>query len=91
MFDAKSRYARLTTYTVRDRRGRTVSVVPVPPAPAEGLLGYHILRQGQRLDHLASRYLNDACGFWRICELNDTMLPEALSEASEVAIPVKAV
>ena len=89
MFDEKSRYFDLTPYLVTDRRGRTVSVVPVPAAPSETLVGYHVRVQGQRLDHLASHYLNDPAGFWRICELNDAMLPETLSEAPEIAIPRK--
>ena len=89
MFDEKSRYIALKPYRVTDRRGRTVPVVPVPPAAREVVLGYHVRRQGQRLDHLAYRYLDNPAGFWRICELNDVMLPEALSEAPEIAIPRK--
>jgi hypothetical protein len=89
MFDLKSRYAKLTTYRLTDRRGRTVNVVPVPDPPNDVLLGYHVLRQGQRLDHLAANYLKDPAGYWRICELNDAMLPEALSEVREIAIPRK--
>lgn len=57
MFDSKSRYANLQTYSVTDHRGRTVAVVPVPPPPDEATLGIHVLRQGERLDHLAQRYL----------------------------------
>lgn len=89
MFDDKSRYARLETYTVTDRRGRTVTVVPAPPAPAQTLLGIHVRRQGQRLDHLAARYLDDPAGFWRIAEQNDVMLAEMLAEAPEIEIPAK--
>lgn len=89
MFDSKSRYYKLTTSTATDRRGRTVTVVPVPEPPEQTSLGYHLRRQGQRLDHLAYKYLDDEAGFWRICELNDVMLPEALSEADEIAIPKK--
>lgn len=89
MFDSKSRYYKQTTAKVKDHRGRTVTVVPVPEPPEETLLGYHLRRQGQRLDHLATKYLDDEAGFWRICELNDVMLPEALSEADEIAIPQK--
>lgn len=87
MFDAKSRYASLTPYPVRDRRGRTLMLVPTPEAPAETLLGYHRRHQGERLDHLASAYLGDGAGFWRICELADVMLPDALAEAREIPIP----
>ena len=89
MFDNKSRYWGLETYIVTDRRGRDVTVVPVPDAPQEVSMGLHILRQGQRLDHLAYKYLGDPAGYWRICELNGVMLPEALTEAQEIAIPEK--
>ena len=87
MFETNSRYAGLATYTVTDRRGRTVAVVPAAPAPAQQLLGYHVRKDGQRLDLLAGRYLGDATAFWRICELAGVMLPEALSLADEIAIP----
>lgn len=89
MFDKKSRYRGLEPYEVADRRGRKVMVVPVPPKSTQVLRGYHARQQGQRLDHMAYRYLDDAAGFWRICELNDVMLPEALSEVPEIAIPRK--
>lgn len=87
MFDEKSRYAYLQTYKVPDRRGRLVPVVPVPEPPAQTPLGVHLRKEGQRLDHLAQKYLDDPAGFWRICELDDVMLPEALSEAREIPIP----
>jgi len=87
MFDAKSRYAAVATYTVMDHRGRAVEVVAVPDRTQESTLGFHVLRQGERLDHLAQRYLQNAAGFWRICELNNVMLPETLTEAREIAIP----
>ena len=89
MFDEKSRYAKAETYRVTDRRGREVAVVAVPDRPEAGLAGYHALRQGQRIDHLAAHYLQDAAGYWRICEANDVMLPETLTEQAEIAIPVK--
>jgi hypothetical protein len=89
MFDAKSRYAGLTPYPVRDRRGRTLMVVPTPDAQAEVLLGYHRRHQGERLDHLANAYLGDGAGFWRICELADVVLSDVLAEAREVPIPRK--
>ncbi len=87
MFSATSRYKSLTPYTVEDHRGRQVSVVPVPTDPQEGLLGIHVLQQGQRLDYLAALYLSDPAAFWRICERNEVMLPEALTEDPEIEIP----
>ena len=89
MFTDKSRYNNVTQYEVTDHRGRTVKVVATPSSPRQGIKGYHLLKQGQRTDHLASLYLNDPAGFWRIAEANDSMLPESLSEQSEIAIPNK--
>ena len=90
MFDPNSRYVKESPYLVTDRRGREVPVVPVPPAPVDALLGIHVLKEGERPDHLATKYLDDPAGFWRIAERNDAMLAEALSEKPEIEIPLKA-
>ena len=90
MFDPKSRYIKAETYVVKDKRGRDVVVVASPPPPAQLLLGLHLLKQGERLDLLAAKYINDPAGYWRIAEQNEVMLPEALTEAREIEIPVKA-
>ncbi len=89
MFDDTSRYKDIQQYEQKDRRGRMVKVVAVPPAPLQSLMGYHVLKQGQKTDHLAGRYLNNAAGFWRIAAINDTMLAETMSELKEIAIPNK--
>jgi hypothetical protein len=88
-FDTKSRYAKQPLQPVRDQRGRTVNVVVPPDAPVQELLGYHVRRQAERLDHLAARYLDNPHGYWRICEFNDVMNAEMLSEAAEFGIPAK--
>ena len=90
MFDPKSRYAKAETYVVTDARGRNVPVVAPPPPPEQVQLGTHLLKQGERLDLLAAKYLNDPTGYWRIAEQNNAMLPEALTEAREIEIGVKA-
>ncbi len=87
IFDKKSRYRNAETYETTDRRGRKVAAIAVPPKPEQTERGEHILREGQRLDHLAYFYLRDAAGFWRIAELNDAMLPDALAEVQVVKIP----
>jgi hypothetical protein len=89
MFDSKSRYAKLTPYIVTDRRGRAVSVTPAADAPNQQLLRIHSHKQGERIDHLAWRYLDDQAGYWRIAEFNEAMLPDALREALEILIPDK--
>ena len=87
MFEKKSRYYKAEIYQVPGPHGNAVNVVSVPAKPEEKPLGIHKRQQGQRTDHLAYKYLNDPDSFWRICESNDVMLPEALSEAHEVIIP----
>jgi hypothetical protein len=89
MFEKGSRYENLKPYEVSDHRARKVMVIPVPERQKETSIGIHIMKQGQRLDHLAQKYLDDSAGYWRICELNDVMLPETLTEAKEIAIPCK--
>ena len=89
MFNAKSRYINSEQYLVTDRRGRKIMVVSIPFAPDQSILGFHQLKQGQRIDHLASKYTLDDAGSWRIAEANDVMLAESLSEQPEIAIPNK--
>lgn len=89
MFSPPSRYYRVPTVQVTDHRGRTVTVVRIPDAPALQLRGEHQRRQGQRLDHLANFYIQDPNGFWQLAELGDAMYPDALSEAASIAIPVR--
>jgi hypothetical protein len=88
VFEPESRYAAAPTYRVTDARGREVAVVETPARVARPPMGVHLVRQGQRLDHLAFRYLGDPAGFWRICEHADVMLPDALREAPEIEIPL---
>lgn len=87
MFEKKSRYAKQTVHEAVDSRGRTVSIVLPPDKPKQTLLGFHQRKQGQRIDHMAYKYLQDYQGFWRIAEMNNAMHSEQLSEKSEIAIP----
>ena len=88
VFDPKSRYVKhARTYQTTDRRGRTVVALTPATAPAQTKLGVHRRKQGQRLDHLAAFYIQDANGFWRLAELNNVMLPDALAEADLIDIP----
>ena len=88
VFDGKSRYVKnASTYEATDRHGRRVVALTVADKPEQTLLSEHLLKEGQRLDHLANFYLEDSNGFWRICELNDVMLPDALAEVDVIKIP----
>lgn len=87
MFIKKSRYAKQEIHHVTDSRNRLVPVVLPPDKPVQTFLGFHVLKQGQRLDHMAYKYLQDNQGFWRIAEFNNVMHAEQLTEKAEIAIP----
>ena len=89
MFEKSSRYYTSDTYTVTDIRGRSVQVVVPAEDPGDALMGTHLRKEGQRLDHLAHQYAREATAFWRICEINDVMLADALTEADDIRIPMK--
>jgi hypothetical protein len=90
MFLAGSRYAKTATYQITRADGGTVVVarLPLPPRPEDiALRGFHPRQEGQRLDHVANHYLGDAAGFWRLCDANDAVVPDALAARPLVGIP----
>jgi hypothetical protein len=87
-FDKKSRYVKhATPYTTTDARGRKVTAIGPAKPPAAPNLGDHLLKDHQRLDHLAGHYLEDAFGFWRLAEHNNVLLPDAALIGLSVRIP----
>jgi hypothetical protein len=89
LFDPKSRYAEpeLVPYEAVDVRGRLLVALPIPEPPLETPMGKHAKKDGQTLDQIANAYLSDPNGYWRIAEVNDVLHPDALAEASLIAIP----
>lgn len=89
VFDPNSRYANppLEVYSVTDRRGREVKALPMVEPPRERSIGEYVKKQGQRLDHLASSFLADPYGYWRIAEVNGVLLPDALEEVERLKVP----
>ncbi|MBZ4415592.1 LysM domain-containing protein [Myxococcus sp. RHSTA-1-4] len=87
MFDPTSRYASLevATHHVTDARGERREVRYVrrrflPPLDEQVPLVEHLLTEGERLDHLAARYLNDPAQSWRLCDANGVLHPDELEE-----------
>ncbi len=81
-FGPTSRYAGLEIATI-ELGGKTHAyvrrrVVPLPERLS--IAGEHLVTQGERLDHIAARYLGDPELFWRIADANRAMRPEALTE-----------
>lgn len=71
--------------TVSDGRGgtRVISYKRrriIPPGKNMTTLAEHVVMQGDRLDNLAARYVGDPEQFWRICDANDVLRPNELTE-----------
>ena len=52
----------------------------LPPPEAYEVTQEHTVVQGERLDHIAFKYLGDAEQFWRICDANAVMDPDELTD-----------
>ena len=90
IFDAKSRYLRFSeTYHTVDARGRTVTALRPAQIPARATLGDHLLKDHQRLDHLAGHYLNDPNGFWALADHNRCLVPPAALARFSIRIPAE--
>ncbi len=87
MFFLGSRYEKAGTYQTAGPRGATVTVTNLPLPHSGPLAGTHRLGAGQRLDHVAARYLGDATAFWRLCDANNAMVPDMLAARQLVGIP----
>lgn len=87
MFYAGSRYANTGTYTITLANGALVSVAHLPQPLTNPVIGYHRRQSAQRLDLIASHYLADATAFWRLCDANNAMVPDALAAHDLIGIP----
>jgi hypothetical protein len=80
----------MATDTLMRPDGSIVRAVRIPlPGPAL-VRGYLRRGPGQRLDLIAAHYLTDATVFWRLCNANNAMVPDALTNRDLVGIPIDA-
>ena len=82
-FPTDSRYYGSGTLTYVTPAGETITflarrIVPQPGAPNFATIATHSVRQGDRLDLIAARYLGDPLIFWLICDANGAIEPQDL-------------
>jgi hypothetical protein len=82
LFAANSRYFGIDTAVIQIGGRRVIYLQRrFVPAPARfELLQEHTVTQGERLDNLAAQYLGDPTLFWRLCDANNALRPEQLTE-----------
>lgn len=83
-----SRYEKTGTYAAVRPDGTTVTAVRLPLPGPPVARGFHRRRADTpRLDLVASHYLHDPTGFWRVCDANGAVVPDALAARDRVGIP----
>lgn len=90
MFFTGSRYAATQQYSFTLPDGTTVRAVRLPQPPVPAVLGYYKRQSGDRLDQIAGRFLGDATQFWRICNADGAVVPDALAARHLVGVPIDA-
>lgn len=86
MFDSSSRYYALDNATLAstDAQGKQRLLVYkrrrfIPTDDTATLLVEHTVSDGERLDNITTRYMNDPTQYWRICDTNGAVRPTELT------------
>jgi hypothetical protein len=90
MFFPGSRYASQKPYAVTLANGKLVAATRLPAPGLAAVLGYYRRNSGERLDHISARFLADATAFWRVCDANGAVSPDALAASDLVGVPIDA-
>jgi nucleoid-associated protein YgaU len=95
MFDPGSRYYNLETVKLEiidgDGKPRVIAYKRrrfIPAADGQTTLVEHTVTQGERLDNITARYLGDPLQFWRICDANNALNPEELTDETGRTIAI---
>ncbi len=87
MFETTSRYYNIETakLTVTDADGQPRVIAYkrrrfVPSGAGTLTLLEHTVTQGERLDNITARYLGDPLQFWRVCDANNVLRPDELTD-----------
>jgi hypothetical protein len=84
-FPTDSRYYGSSTLTYVAPGGQSFTylarrIVPQPGTPNFTTLAQHTVRQGDRLDLIAAKYIGDPLFFWLLCDANGAIEPDKLVE-----------
>ena len=82
-FPLTSRYYGIDTTRMTAGDGRVLVYLRrrfVPPPERFALLLEHVVSDGERLDTVAARHLDDPEAYWRIADANAAMRPEDLTD-----------
>jgi len=83
-----SRYEKTGTFVLTRSDGTMVQSLRLPMAGPALVQGYFRRSDGQRLDLIANAFLKDATAFWRLCDANNTVVPDSLAARDLTGIPL---
>lgn len=82
-FPPTSRYYETPTKTLAGADGENLVYLArrfVPAGNAFAQIGLHTVVSGERLDVISGAELGDPLAFWRVCDANDAMRPDDLTD-----------
>jgi len=83
LFPPSSRYHGIEVARLEAADGATIAYLRrrfVPPPERFALLQEHVVVQGDRLDNVTAAYLGDPELFWQVCDANNALRPDELTE-----------
>ena len=98
MITPNSRYAQVEIATLNVTRNGLVTPIRylrrrfIPSVTGQVTFVRHTVRQGDRIDNITARYLTDPTLFWRICDFNEVLRPneltDTLARVIDIALPL---
>ena len=91
LFTVTSRYYTVETTWMISPEGKTIVYLRRRrmPQPEEfATLQEHRVIEGDRLDNIAAAYLGDPELFWRLCDANNAMVPDELTQSPGKSIRI---
>lgn len=83
LFPSNSRYAGTPVTSMENSDGDSIVYLKrrmVPGSESFVLLEEHTVTEGERLDNITEHYLGDPERFWQICDANDVLHPDDLTQ-----------
>ena len=90
-FPPTSRYDGVRTTSRLTNEGTMVVYLQrrfVPAGDRFTVVQEHRVSSGERLDHLGATYLGDPEQYWRLCDANDAVRPDALVERLDAVVHI---
>lgn len=83
MFPVTSRYNGIEIAIFKTKENKEIPYLRrrfLPEAEKFAVMAEHTVTEGDRLDNITARYLVDPEQFWRLCDANNAMRPDELTE-----------